>query len=194
MIASWPLDPLSFETSNLRFKKMTPDGVDENRKYVYKATKQRGITKGRTYTSKVFIKEILDLISKLLIQYRGVHQTFPTQRWEAQFRRQGKVCLKKVHKKNGNFEILKFQPTSLGCFDGEDEAARAYDMMMIWCELHSYQSFTDVYDVSVRLSSLVLNFHFVEYEEDIDALSQISQEELVQELRRHGRVQQNLKI
>jgi hypothetical protein len=67
MIASWPLDPLSFETSNLRFKKMTPDGVDENRKYVYKATKQRGITKGRTYTSKVFIKEILDLISKLLI-------------------------------------------------------------------------------------------------------------------------------
>lgn len=138
---------------------MTPDGVDENRKYVYKATKQRGITKGRTYTSK----------------YRGVHQTFPTQRWEAQFRRQGK-------------------PTSLGCFDGEDEAARAYDMMMIWCELHSYQSFTDVYDVSVRLSSLVLNFHFVEYEEDIDALSQISQEELVQELRRHGRVQQNLKI
>jgi AP2-like factor, euAP2 lineage len=67
-------------------------------------------------------------------------------------------------------------------------------MMMIWCELHSYQSFTDVYDVSVRLSSLVLNFHFVEYEEDIDALSQISQEELVQELRRHGRVQQNLKI
>ena len=43
-------------------------------------------------------------------------------------------------------------------------------------------------------SSLVLNFHFVEYEEDIDALSQISQEELVQELRRHGRVQQNLKI
>eukprot|EP00775_Hariotina_reticulata_P012372 gene12372-12507_t len=37
---------------------------------------------GRTYTSR----------------FRGVHQTFPTRRWEAQFRRNGK-------------------PTSLGCFD-----------------------------------------------------------------------------
>lgn len=32
------------------------------------------------------------------IRFRGVHQTFPTRRWEAQFRRNGK-------------------PTSLGCFD-----------------------------------------------------------------------------
>jgi hypothetical protein len=39
-------------------------------------------TAGRTFTSR----------------FRGVHQTFPTKRWEAQFRRNGK-------------------PTSLGCFD-----------------------------------------------------------------------------
>jgi ABC-2 type transport system ATP-binding protein len=40
-----------------------------------------GVAGARTYTSR----------------YRGVHQTFPTRRWEAQFRRAGK-------------------PTSLGCF------------------------------------------------------------------------------
>jgi hypothetical protein len=66
---------------------------------VTKAAKKSG---GRTFTSK----------------YRGVHQTFPTRRWEAQFRRNGK-------------------PTSLGCFDHEEQAARAYDKMMLWCELHN---------------------------------------------------------
>lgn len=36
-----------------------------------KVNKAKGQASGRTYTSK----------------YRGVHQTFPTKRWEAQFRR-----------------------------------------------------------------------------------------------------------
>uniref|UniRef100_A0A7S0RSR2 AP2/ERF domain-containing protein n=1 Tax=Chlamydomonas leiostraca TaxID=1034604 RepID=A0A7S0RSR2_9CHLO len=57
-----------------------------------RAIKSKSNGAGRTYTSK----------------FRGVHQTFPTKRWEAQFRRNGK-------------------PTSLGCFDHEEEAARAYD-------------------------------------------------------------------
>lgn len=35
-----------------------------------KVNKAKGLSSGRTYTSK----------------YRGVHQTFPTRRWEAQFR------------------------------------------------------------------------------------------------------------
>jgi hypothetical protein len=35
-----------------------------------KVSKAKGQSSGRTYTSK----------------YRGVHQTFPTKRWEAQFR------------------------------------------------------------------------------------------------------------
>ena len=37
---------------------------------VTKVAKVKGQSTGRTYTSK----------------YRGVHQTFPTKRWEAQFR------------------------------------------------------------------------------------------------------------
>ena len=37
---------------------------------VTKVAKVKGQSSGRTYTSK----------------YRGVHQTFPTKRWEAQFR------------------------------------------------------------------------------------------------------------
>ena len=71
------------------------------RQSVHKVARQKGVSTGRTYTSR----------------YRGVHQTFPTRRWEAQFRRNGK-------------------PTSLGCFDHEEEAARAYDRMLVWCELH----------------------------------------------------------
>lgn len=39
-----------------------------------RAIKSKSNGAGRTYTSK----------------FRGVHQTFPTKRWEAQFRRNGK--------------------------------------------------------------------------------------------------------
>lgn len=42
----------------------------ETMQKVSKVSKAKGQNSGRTYTSK----------------YRGVHQTFPTKRWEAQFR------------------------------------------------------------------------------------------------------------
>ena len=104
----------------------------------------KGKASGRTYTSR----------------YRGVHQTFPTRRWEAQFRRNGK-------------------PTSLGCFDHEEEAARAYDKMMLWCELH--------YAAGVKGG--VTNFDPSNYEADIQWLQQVTQDELVQILRSDGRRQ-----
>jgi|TARA_B100001094_G_scaffold329976_1_gene394045 hypothetical protein len=65
--------------------------------------------------------------------------------------------------------------------------------MMIWSELHPFQSSTEVKDAITRLSSISLNFHYLEYEEDIDALRQISQEKLIQELRKQGRLKQNSK-
>lgn len=111
---------------------------------IARTSKPKGATSGRTYTSK----------------YRGVHQTFPTRRWEAQFRRNGK-------------------PTSLGCFDNEEEAARGYDKMMLWCELHN----------AGGLKGGITNFDPTEYEADVPWLQQVTQDELVQILRSDGRRQ-----
>jgi hypothetical protein len=109
-----------------------------------RAAKGKSASSGRTYTSK----------------FRGVHQTFPTKRWEAQFRRNGK-------------------PTSLGCFDREDQAARAYDKMMLWCELHHASG----------IKGGITNFDPTEYEHELALLQQISQDELVAILRSDGRRQ-----
>lgn len=99
---------------------------------------------GRTYTSR----------------YRGVHQTLPTRRWEAQFRRGGR-------------------PTSLGCFDTEEAAARAYDRMMLWCELHG----------AAGAKGGVTNFDPAEYAADVASLRASSQDDLVLALRAEGRRQ-----
>ncbi|MEW5315555.1 MAG: hypothetical protein WDW38_006975 [Sanguina aurantia] len=109
-----------------------------------RAVKCKATVSGRTYTSK----------------YRGVHQTFPTKRWEAQFRRNGK-------------------PTSLGCFDEEEEAARAYDKMMLWCELHA--------TAGVRPG--MTNFELAEYDQDVEYLRLCTQDELLDTLRCNGRRQ-----
>lgn len=63
-----------------------------------------------------------------------------------------------THRRNG-------KPTSLGCFDEEGEAARAYDKMMIWCELHH----------STTLKAGITNFDMSEYEKDIPLLNTMSQ-------------------
>ena len=99
---------------------------------------------GRTYTSR----------------FRGVHQTFPTRRWEAQFRRAGK-------------------PTSLGCFDDEAEAARAYDKMQLWCELHG----------AGGSKGGITNFDPAAYEGDLAYLQHVSQDDLVAAMRAEGRCQ-----
>jgi hypothetical protein len=111
---------------------------------LHKAPKQQKTITGRTFTSR----------------FRGVHQTFPTKRWEAQFRRGGK-------------------PTSLGCFDEEEEAARTYDRMMIWCHLHR----------ELNCKHGITNFDMKEYEGDYEWLMRVSQEDLIEDLRSKGRRQ-----
>jgi len=143
--------------------------LESSRQCVQKVSCRKGPSGSRTYTSK----------------YRGVHQTFPTRRWEAQFRRAGK-------------------PTSLGCFNLEEEAARAYDKMMLWCEIHHADLRSlGARDGSRRLSSLltpfplfpgllrngVTNFPAAAYAVDMPALREMTQDELVAELRRMGRLQ-----
>lgn len=91
-------------------------------------------------------------------RFRGVHRTVPTKRWEAQFRKEGK-------------------PTSLGCFDTEESAARAYDRMMLWCELHQKNGG----------KACVTNLDPEEYKKDLVWLQSITQDDLLQELRREGR-------
>ena len=58
------------------------------------------------------------------------------------------------------------KPTSLGCFDHEEQAARAYDKMMLWCELHN---------TSGVKGGGITNFDPTEYEKDLVWLQTISQ-------------------
>ena len=57
------------------------------------------------------------------------------------------------------------KPTSLGCFDHEEEASRAYDKMMLWCELHH----------STGVKGGITNFDPAEYEADIPWLQSVTQ-------------------
>lgn len=97
-------------------------------------------------------------------RYIGVHQTFPTRRWEAQYRRNGK-------------------PTSLGCFDKEEEAARAYDKMKVWCRIH------DPENLGSGLKAGTINFDMSEYEQSVELLNKMSQDDLIRSLRSYGREQ-----
>ena len=57
------------------------------------------------------------------------------------------------------------KPTSLGCFDHEEQAARAYDKMMLWCELHN----------SSGVKGGITNFDPAEYEKDLSWLQMVNQ-------------------
>ena len=58
------------------------------------------------------------------------------------------------------------KPTSLGCFDHEEQAARAYDKMMLWCELHN---------TSGIKGGGITNFDPTEYEKDLAWLQTVTQ-------------------
>jgi hypothetical protein len=59
------------------------------------------------------------------------------------------------------------------------QAARAYDKMMLWCELHN----------AAGVKGGITNFDPSEYETDMAFLQQCTQDELVQLLRSDGRRQ-----
>lgn len=52
-----------------------------------------------------------------------------------------------------------------GCFDQEEEAAKAYDKMMLWCELHN----------TAAVKGGITNFDAAEYEHDLPFLQQCTQ-------------------
>lgn len=55
--------------------------------------------------------------------------------------------------------------THAGCFDQEEQAARAYDKMMLWCEIHN----------SAGLKSGIMNYDSSEYEKDLPWLQSVTQ-------------------
>jgi hypothetical protein len=76
----------------------------------------------------------------------------------------------------------------LGQFDIEDDAARAYDRIMVQFELHGVvrnMSGGGVHDASSAKDSL--NFAYDEYEGEFDELRRMTQNDLVQKLRQQGK-------
>jgi hypothetical protein len=65
--------------------------------------------------------------------------------------------------------------------------------MMVWCELHGQDSRGGAKHANKSVPSgfttVPLNFEYGEYESDFERLRQISQDDLVQNLRRQGRLQ-----
>ena len=103
-------------------------------------------------------------------QYRGVCWNRDKQKWNVQFR----------HTHSTMF---------LGSYIVEEDAARAYDRMIVWFELHGIvrnKSGGGVHDSSSVKASL--NFAWQEYETEFGELRRMAQDEVVQYLKRQGGV------
>ena len=92
-------------------------------------------------------------------RFTGVHLTMPTARWEAQFRRYGK-------------------PVSLGTFDCEEMAARAFDTMMVWMLIHR---------AVTNNRTALTNFPVGDYADEVASLTAVTQDELIALLRARGK-------
>ena len=107
----------------------------------------------------------------LTSQYRGVHWHRVNRRWRVEFNH---------NKKN----------VTVGHFDDEKDAARAYDRMAVWFQLHGVArnkpraAGGGVHNLNSVKDSL--NFAYGEYEGEFDELRRMTQEECVRSLRQLG--------
>jgi len=90
-------------------------------------------------------------------EFRGVSWKPRNRRWEARF--------------NHNLKN-----TSLGYFETEEDAARAFDRMLVWCELNGEER---------RPAHSKLNFPRADYEGESEELRGITMDKMVQKLRHH---------
>lgn len=89
--------------------------------------------------------------------YHQWHATFPFIHSSAkQAQPPQTTCARPAYKMRPRQNNLLFA----GCFDEEEEAARAYDKMMLWCELHA--------TAGVRPG--MTNFELAEYDQDVEYL------------------------
>jgi len=87
---------------------------------------------------------------------------------------------------------------SLGTFDSEEDAARAWDRMMVWCHVHGVvlNQVGRMWDRVHTLDSIkaALNFVFEEYAAELNELQGVAtQDAMVQKLRLEGRAQPGCK-
>lgn len=195
------------------------------RQSVHKVARQKGVSNGRTYTSKVrrhgfmflcatyerlcvslfararrrttdanFVSSIAGCI-KRSPQVAGRHSSEEMARYDDDDAITS-LCFARAHTyarfpsttAHSHDVSLSTQPTSLGCFDHEEEAAKAYDRMMLWCEIHA-DELTHTVSSPQKQGAVALNFEVSTYTNDLHALEFMSQDDLMQELRRLGRVQ-----
>ena len=107
----------------------------------------------------------------LTSKFRGVSWDRTNQRWNGYF--------------NHNSKAIR-----LGYFDDEEDAARAYDRMAVWFELHGIVrnkhggGGRGVHDTSSVKASL--NFAWDEYESEFGVLRRMTQDDLVLKLKQQG--------
>ena len=106
--------------------------------------------------------------------FRGVTpQSRSSGRWVATFKHNGRAA-------------------ALGSFDSEADAARAWDRMMVWCDLHGVvlKLFNGKGVHTSDSIRAALNFHYQDYEGEVDELRGIlSQDSMAQRLKQQGREQ-----